>query len=62
MNNPTLDRLRTLGLTAMADEWIRQQQDPGLAPLSVDECLALLVDAEGLAQDNRRFTHRLQDS
>jgi DNA replication protein DnaC len=62
MNNPTLDRLRTLGLTAMADEWIRQQQDPGLAPLSFDERLALLVDAEGVAQDNRRFTRRLREA
>ena len=62
MNSPTLDRLRTLGFTAMADEWLRQQQDPGLAPLSFDERLALLVDAEWLARDNRRFTRRLHEA
>ena len=50
MNSPTLDRLHTLGFTAMAAEWLRQQQDPGLAPLSFDERLALLVDAEWLAR------------
>lgn len=59
MNNPTLGRLRTLGLTVMADEWLRQQQDPGLAPLAFEERLALLVDAEWLARDNRRFARRL---
>lgn len=62
MNNPTLDRLRTLGLTVMADEWLRQQQDPALGPLAFDERLALLVDAEWLARDNRRFTRRLHEA
>jgi len=62
MNSPTLDHLRTLGLTAMADEWLRQQQDSGLALLAFDERLALLVDAEWLARDNRRFTRRLHEA
>lgn len=46
----------------MADEWLRQRQDPGQAPLAFDERLALLVDAEWLARDNRRFTRRLQEA
>ena len=59
---PTQDRLRALGLTAMAEEWLRQQQDPALAPLSFDERLGLLVDAEWIARENRRFSRRLQEA
>lgn len=59
---PTQERLRALGLTAMADEWLRQQHDPALAPLSFDDRLGLLVDAEWLVRENRRLARRLQDA
>lgn len=62
MKEPTLERLQMMGLTAMAEEWIRQQQDPGLAPLTFDDRLTLLVDAEWLARDNRRVARRLREA
>ena len=36
------ERLGALGLIAMADETLRQQQRPSLAPLTVEECLGLV--------------------
>lgn len=57
-----LERLRQLGLTAMAEEYGRQCQEPALAPLSFDERLGLLVDAEWVARDNRQFARRLREA
>ena len=47
---------------AMAEEWLRQQRDPALAPLAFDERLGLLVDAEWIARENRRFSRGLQEA
>ena len=55
LNEPTLDKLRSLRLSGMADAWLAQQQDPEAAGLSFDERLALLVDAEALDRENRRL-------
>lgn len=58
----TWERLRALGLTALADEAIRQQQDPALAPLTFEERLSLCVDAQWLATQNRHFARRLREA
>ena len=55
LNEPTLDKLREMRLTGMADTWLSQQQDPEITGLSFDERLALLVDAEALYRENRRL-------
>ena len=59
---PTLDKLHTLKLPAMAQAWTEQQQHAELAGLSFDERLGLLVDAEWLARENKRLARALQEA
>src|SRR5216117_1835608 len=59
---PTLDKLHTLKLPAMAQAWTEQQQNAELAALSFDERLGLLVDAEWLARENKRLARALQEA
>lgn len=59
-NEPTLEKLRAMRLTGMADAWIAQQQDPEIASLSFDERFALLVEAEALYRENRRLKRLLR--
>jgi DNA replication protein DnaC len=42
--------------------WIAQRSDPSMNELSFDERLALLVDAETLARDNKRLHKLLHDA
>lgn len=62
LNEPTMDRLRTLKLTAMATAWASQQSDPSATALAFDERLALLVEAEVLHRDNARLTRALREA
>jgi hypothetical protein len=62
LTSPTVDKLRTLRLHAMVAAWETQQQDPSITSLAFDERLALLVDAEWLARENRRLARALQDA
>jgi DNA replication protein DnaC len=62
MTEPTIERLRALKLLTMATAWIAQRQDPSMTELSFDERLALLVDAEALARDNKRLAKLLRDA
>ena len=59
---PTLDRLRALRLSAMADAYQTQLQDPAIGTLSFDERVGLLVDAEHLSRDNRQLARRLKEA
>jgi DNA replication protein DnaC len=59
---PTVERLRALRLEAMADAYVSQQHDSGLASLGFDERLAMLVDAEHLCRDNRALARRLKEA
>ena len=59
---PTLTRLRQMGLTAMADEVLRQQHDPAVVPLAFEERLSWMVDAEWVARTNRQLTRRLREA
>jgi len=62
MSEPTIDKLRTLKLYTMTTAWIAQRGDPSMSELSFDERLALLVDAETLARDNKRLGKLLRDA
>ena len=62
LTDPTVDRLKSLRLDAFTAAWLRQQQDPGLATLGFDERLALLVDAECLARENKRIDTALREA
>ena len=59
---PTLDRLKGFRLPAFAAAWEAQQQDPTVTALSFDERLALLVDAEWLARENKRLQTALREA
>ena len=57
--HPTVERLRALGLAAMADAFMELQNAPDAGELSREDWLGLLVDREVTARDNRRLTRRL---
>jgi DNA replication protein DnaC len=62
LNEPTLDKLRHLGLYAMATAWETQQRDPSLGQITFDERLGLLVDAECFARENKRLARLLREA
>ena len=62
MITATTDRLRHLRLSAMADAYLAQHQDPSRTALDFDERLSMLVDAEHLFRDNRALARRLTEA
>src|SRR5437764_2284858 len=60
--HPTVDRLRALGLAAMADTIVELQNNPEAAGMPHADWLGLLVDREVTARDNRRLTRRLSSA
>ena len=62
LNEPTVEKLRTLRLDAMADAWTQQRSNLEMAGLSFDERFGLLIDAEWLARENKRLTRLLRDA
>jgi DNA replication protein DnaC len=60
LTQQTLDTLRALSLTGIADAYQAQLQDADLQALSFDERLGLLVDREWSERQTRRLTRRLQ--
>ncbi len=58
--HPTVERLRSIGLSAMADALIEMQSMPEAADLPHADWLGLLIDRESTARDNRRLARRLQ--
>jgi len=62
LNHPTAERLRGLGLSAMADAFTELQNTPGAADLPREDWLGLLVDREATSRDNKRLSRRLRDA
>jgi DNA replication protein DnaC len=60
--HPTVERLRTLGLTAMADAFIELQNAPDAAELTREDWLGLLVDREATSRENKRLARRLREA
>ncbi|WP_082908116.1 IS21-like element helper ATPase IstB [Bradyrhizobium neotropicale] len=60
--HPTVERLRALGLTAMADTLIELQNNPEAAGMPHPDWLGLLVDREVTSRDNRRLVRRLSNA
>src|SRR4029453_4514945 len=58
--HPTVERLRPLGLSAMADALVAMESNPDAAELPHADWLGLLIDREATARDNRRLARRLQ--
>lgn len=61
-NEPTKERLASLGLMAMAAAWIEQNRNADYAALPFDERFSLLIDAEWLARQNKRLKRRLAEA
>jgi IstB-like ATP binding protein len=57
--HPLAERLRALGLTAMADTFLQMQADPAAADLPREDWLGLLLEREVTARDNKRLSRRL---
>jgi DNA replication protein DnaC len=62
LNEPTVEKLKTLRLHAMAEAWATQHAQPDIAALSFDERFGLLVDAEWLARENARLRRALKEA
>lgn len=60
LNQPTLDTLRSMKLTGMADAYLNQLEQPGVQNLSFDERLAMMVDRERNHRESRRQKRLLQ--
>ena len=62
MMEPTLEKMRALKLNAMVTAWLAQRADTAAHELDFDARLALLVEAEVLARDNKRLKKLLYDA
>ena len=62
LTEPTTEKLKSLHLYAMAAAWIAQRADASFGEIDFDARLAMLVDAETLARDNKRIARLLRDA
>lgn len=62
LTEPTIEKLRAMRLSGMADALLEQMHDPANRKLDFDERLGLLVDAEYLHRQNRRRERRLKEA
>jgi DNA replication protein DnaC len=60
LTHPTSERLRALGLVAMAQALEEQRRQPDLDGLGFEERLALLVEREAAGREDRRLRARLK--
>ena len=60
--HPTAERLRALGLAAMADALVELQNAPDAAELTHEDWLGLLVDREATSRENKRLARRLREA
>ena len=59
---PTIEKLNTMGLAAMAKAYQEQLNCPDMVALSFGERFGLIVDFQATANDNRRMRNRLQSA
>jgi DNA replication protein DnaC len=60
LTNPTLERLRAMRLSGMAEAFARQLEDPNSCSLSFEERFSLLVDHQWLERQNRALARRFK--
>lgn len=60
--HPMVERLRGLGLTAMANAFLEMQSQSAADELSREDWLGLLIDREVTARDNKRLGRRLSQA
>ncbi len=59
LTHPLVDRLRSLGLAAMADAFLEMQNNTATTDLTREDWFGLLLDREVTARDNKRLGRRL---
>jgi hypothetical protein len=59
LTHPLAERLRALGMAAMADTFLEMQNSSAAADLTREDWLGLLLDREVTARDNKRLSRRL---
>ncbi len=62
LNEPTLEKMRRLGLHGMLNAWESQRKETNLGELTFEERLGLLVDAECFARENKRLDRLLREA
>ncbi len=62
LTHPTAERLRGLGLAAMADAFVELQSTAEAAELSREDWLGLLVDREATSREDKRLARRLREA
>jgi DNA replication protein DnaC len=62
LTEPTVDKLKSLKLEVMAQAWLDQHKHADLSKLSFDERFSLLVDAQWMAQQNKRLDRALKEA
>ena len=60
--HPLAERLRGIGMAAMADAFLEMQSSSTTAELTREEWLGLLLDREVTARDNKRLSRRLRQA
>lgn len=61
LNNQTLDKLRSLKLSGMAEALAEQYNSPA-SDMSFDERLAILIEREWITRENKRLERRLRQA
>jgi len=62
LTHPTLEQVKTLGLTGMAEALREQLDDPAVRAMTFEDRLALLVDRETQHRETRRYQMRLRQA
>ena len=62
LNQPTYDKLVKMRMSAMADAYRQQTEDPTVASLSFDERFAMVVDAEYWSRHNNRLKRNIHQA
>ena len=60
LTQPTIEKLKTMKLTAMAQAFTDKMQRPDMASLTFEERFGLLVDCQMTELENRRMQNRLK--
>jgi DNA replication protein DnaC len=62
LNEPTLEKLKTLRLDGMLAAWTDQQKSPEIGSMAFDDRLGILVDAEWMHRENKRIKRSLKEA
>src|SRR3954454_11689515 len=60
--HPLAERLRAVGMAAMADAFLEKQSQPAATDLTREDWLGLLLDREVTARDSKRLARRLSQA